>query len=129
VKFADALARYEKADENLRRVIEATEKPYSNVGIALLRLVGAIAGAMGDGPRSVRAFVQAAERDPDDDDLVAEAEAAVTLNPEPALVGGSRPSVAPPAQGWGRAPIRSRSRGRACWWPAARSPSAPAAPR
>ena len=85
-KFAEALARDEGAVESLKRVVEACDKPFSNVGVALLRLVGVIAGAMGDGPRSVRAFVQAAERDPDDDDLVAEADAAVTAHPEPALV-------------------------------------------
>ncbi|HSO33780.1 MAG TPA: hypothetical protein VLT33_14705, partial [Labilithrix sp.] len=85
-KFAEALARVEGSAESLARVVEACDKPFSNVGVALLRLVGSVAARLGDGPRSVRAFVQAAERDPDDDDLVAEADAAVTLNPEPALV-------------------------------------------
>ena len=85
-KFASALARTEGATESLSRVIAAYDKPFSNVGVALLRLVGAVAGAMGDGPRSVRAYVQAAEKDPDDDDLVAEADAAVTAHPEPAFV-------------------------------------------
>ena len=68
----DALARADGADESLARVVAACEKPYSNVGVALLRLVGAVASAMGDGPRSVRAFVQAAEKDPDDDETVAQ---------------------------------------------------------
>ena len=56
------------------------------MGVALLRLVGSVASAMGDGPRSVRAFVQAAEKDPDDDETVAQADAAVTAHPEPAFV-------------------------------------------
>ncbi len=85
-KLSDALARADGAAESLARVVAACDKPFSNVGVALLRLVGSVAAKLGDGPRSVRAFVQAAERDPDDDDLVAEADAAVTANPEPALV-------------------------------------------
>ncbi|MDB5212507.1 MAG: Exonuclease SbcC [Myxococcaceae bacterium] len=85
-KFADALARAEGASESLGRVVAACEKPYSNVGVALLRLVGSVAAAMGDGPRSVRAFVQAAEKDPDDDETIAQADAAVTAHPEPAFV-------------------------------------------
>jgi len=83
--FAEALARSENATASLAGLVAAIEKPYSNVGVALLRLVGAVAAAMGDGPRSVRAFVQAAEREPDDDVIVAEADAAVTLHPDPAL--------------------------------------------
>ena len=83
--FSEALARAENATASLAGVVSAIEKPYSNVGVALLRLVGAVAAAMGDGPRSVRAFVQAAEREPDDDVIVAEADAAVTLHPDPAL--------------------------------------------
>ena len=85
-KFAGVLARADGASESLTRVVAACDKPFSNVGVALLRLVGGVAAAMGDGPRSVRAFVQAAEKDPDDDDLVAEADAAVTAHPEPAFV-------------------------------------------
>ena len=59
-----ARARARTPTESLGRVVAACEKPYSNVGVALLRLVGCVASAMGDGPRSVRAFVQAAEKDP-----------------------------------------------------------------
>ncbi|MBX3185405.1 MAG: hypothetical protein KF819_00255 [Labilithrix sp.] len=86
VKHADALSRADAASESLGRVVAACDKPYANVGVAMLRLVGALAAAMGDGPRSVRAFVTAAEREPDDDDIVAEADAAVTAHPEPALL-------------------------------------------
>ena len=85
-RFADALARADNASESLARVVAACEKPYSNVGVALLRLVGSVAASLGDGPRSVRAFVQAAEKDPDDDETVAQADAAVTAHPEPAFV-------------------------------------------
>jgi tetratricopeptide (TPR) repeat protein len=85
-RFADALARAEGAKESLARVVAACEKPYSNVGVALLRLVGSVASSMGDGPRSVRAFVQAAEKDPDDDETIVQADAAVTAHPEPAFV-------------------------------------------
>ncbi|MBS2012797.1 MAG: hypothetical protein JST00_07925 [Deltaproteobacteria bacterium] len=83
--FAEALARAENASASLAAVVTAIEKPYSNVGVALLRLVGAVAAAMGDGPRSVRAFVQAAEREPDDDVIVTEADTAMSRHPDPAL--------------------------------------------
>ena len=85
-KFSDALARAQGAAESLQRVVAAVEKPFSNVGVALLRLIGAVAAAMGDGPRSVRAFVQAAEKDPDDDETVALADQAVSSHPDPAFV-------------------------------------------
>ena len=82
-KFAEPLARAEIATESLARVVAACEKPFSNVGVALLRLVGAVASAMGDGPRSVRAFVQAAEKDPDDDETVVKADSAIVAHPDP----------------------------------------------
>jgi hypothetical protein len=85
-KSADALARSPDAVESLARVVATCEKPFSNVGVAMLRLIGTIAAAMGDGPRSARAFVQAAEKDPDDDETIVRADAAVTANPEPAMV-------------------------------------------
>lgn len=85
-KFAEPLARAPGAAESLGRVVAACEKPFSNVGVAMLRLVGAVAAAMGDGPRSVRAFVQAAEKDPDDDETVVQADAAVTAYPDPVFV-------------------------------------------
>jgi len=84
--FADRLARDKGAGESLGRIIAACDKPFANVGVALLRLVGSVAAAMGDGPRSVRAYVQAAEKEPDDDELVAEVDAAVSANPDPGLI-------------------------------------------
>lgn len=84
-KFAGRLAAAPGAAESLERVVAACDKPYSNVGVAMLRLVGEIAAAMGNGPRSARAFVQAAEKDSDDDETVARADAALLAFPDPLL--------------------------------------------
>lgn len=85
-KFAEQLARAPGAAESLARVVAACDKPFSNVGVAMLRLVGAVAAAMGDAARSARAFLQAAEKDPDDDETVVQADAAVTALADPAFV-------------------------------------------
>jgi cellulose synthase operon protein C len=85
-KFASSLARAPGAAESLDRVVAACDKPFSNVGVAMLRLVATIAAAMGEGLRSAAAIVQAAEKEPDDDETVVQADAAVTAHPEPALV-------------------------------------------
>jgi len=84
--FAESLARAEGAQEHLASVVAACEKPYANVGIALLRLVGAIAAALGDSERSVRAYVRAAEKEPDDDLVVVEADAAIAKHADPGFV-------------------------------------------
>lgn len=61
------------------------EQPYANVGVALLRLVGAVALALGDGARAAKALVMAVEKDGDDDDAVAEADEALRTFEDHAL--------------------------------------------
>ena len=53
------------------------KKPHANVGIAVLRLLTAMAAALGDEPLRARASVAAAVREADDDELVVDADAAV----------------------------------------------------
>ncbi|AKV02976.1 Exonuclease SbcC [Labilithrix luteola] len=86
VKHAGHLARAENAAEALARVMASCEKPYANVGHALLRLLGSIAHGLGDSARRARALVGAAEKDQDDDMIVAEADEAVTAHGDQALI-------------------------------------------
>lgn len=86
IPFAQAFARADDAEKALARVMAAVEKPYSNVGHALMRLVGAIAHAAGDAAKRARALVMAAEKEQDDDEIVAEADAAVSVHPDRGLL-------------------------------------------
>jgi tetratricopeptide (TPR) repeat protein/type II secretory pathway pseudopilin PulG len=83
---APALGRAAGAAQALERLVAEVEKPYSNVGHALLRLAGAIAKEVGDGAKRAKLLVRAAEKEPDDDAIVAEADEAVTAHPDAALV-------------------------------------------
>lgn len=101
-KYAGVLARAEGASENVARLVEACDKPYANVGVALLRLTAAVARALGDSAATLRALMRAVERDEDgEDDLFVEVDAALRLHPDPQLaerfskkVGGLRLSRA-----------------------------------
>lgn len=73
------------AAESLTRVIGEIEKPYSNVGHALLRLVGAIAKEVGDTAKRAKLLLRAAEKEPDDDAIVVEADDAVSVYGDAAL--------------------------------------------
>lgn len=77
---APALARAEGAQSGLDKLFTEIEKPYSNVGHALLRLAGAIAHNLGDAPKRARALVRAAEKESDDDEIVVEADAALAAH-------------------------------------------------
>lgn len=77
VPYAAALAAHASAKEQTSGLLEASMRPYANVGPHLFRLVSAIARHLGDGPMSARALVFAAEKEPDDPALVAEADEAV----------------------------------------------------
>jgi hypothetical protein len=81
-KFAAAVG----ASDALGRVMAEVEKPYSNVGHALLRLAGAIAKELGDPQRQAKALVRAAEKEPDDDRIVVEADEAVVASADESLL-------------------------------------------
>lgn len=83
---AHELAHAEGAGEALSRAMASIDKPYANIGHALLRLVGAISKAAGDQPKRARAFVLAALKESDDDELVAEADEAMSVHPDQALL-------------------------------------------
>lgn len=84
--FANAFAAAPGAAEGLSRIMAEVEKPYSNVGHALLRLAGAIARELGDHERRAKAFVRAAEKEPDDDPIVVEADDAIVAARDPELL-------------------------------------------
>lgn len=86
VPLGAAFAAASGAAEALQRVMAEVEKPYSNVGHALLRLVGAIAKALGDHPKQAKVLVRAAEKESDDDQIVVEADEAIAAAKDPALL-------------------------------------------
>ncbi|OJY26921.1 MAG: hypothetical protein BGO98_44165 [Myxococcales bacterium 68-20] len=86
VAHAPALAGTAGAAEALVRVMAEVEKPYSNVGHALLRLVGAIADRLGDKEKRAKVLLRAAEKESDDDGLVVEADEAVSQHGDPLLM-------------------------------------------
>jgi tetratricopeptide (TPR) repeat protein len=79
---APVLARTEDAGARVAALVDAAEKPHANVGIPVLRLLGAIGTALHDDRIRARAAVLAASREPDEDALVVEADAAVRAVPE-----------------------------------------------
>lgn len=83
---APAFAGTAGAAEALQRVTAEVEKPYSNVGHALLRLVGAIAGELGDTEKRAKALVRAAEKESDDDAIVVLADEAASKHGDPILL-------------------------------------------
>ncbi|HEY8074797.1 MAG TPA: tetratricopeptide repeat protein, partial [Labilithrix sp.] len=80
------LARAKEAEDTLVRIWQGIEKPYANIGHSLLRLVGAVADARGDQSKRAKALVMAAEKEPEDDELVAEADDAVAKSLDTALL-------------------------------------------
>lgn len=85
VPHAATFARAQGAAAASDRVMAQIDKPYANVGHALLRLVGAIARAMNDGARRAKVLARAAEKESDDDALVVEADEAVFAHDDAAL--------------------------------------------
>ncbi len=86
VPYARAFAATAGANEAIARVVAEVEKPYSNVGHALLRLVAAIAGEIGDTEMRAKALVRAVEKEPDDEALVVLADEAASTLADPLLL-------------------------------------------
>lgn len=79
---ASVLASAEDAGARVATLVDAAEKPHANVGIPVLRLLGAIGAALQDDRVRARAAILAASREPEEDPLVVEADAAVRAVPE-----------------------------------------------
>ncbi|WP_170229272.1 hypothetical protein [Polyangium fumosum] len=79
----------------LESLLLAVAKPYASVGVALLRLGGKLAHAIGDPLVTGTLFVQAARRAPDDELLVSDADAAVFASGDAALARDLDAAVAP----------------------------------
>ena len=77
VSYVPLMASAPDASQCLARCFTIVDKPYANVGIAALRLLSTLARQLGDESNSTRAIVQAAEKEPDDDVLVSQADEAV----------------------------------------------------
>jgi tetratricopeptide (TPR) repeat protein len=82
---APRLALAEHALAMVERSLTTAESPYSNFGVASLGLLGAIAKTRGDTRASVRAYVLAAEKAPEDAALVRDAELGTSLLQDPIL--------------------------------------------
>ncbi|MDC0741148.1 tetratricopeptide repeat protein [Polyangium mundeleinium] len=82
----------------LESLLLAVAKPYASVGVALLRLGGKLAHALGDPLITGTLFVQAARRDPEDELLVSDADAAVFASGDAALARDLDAAVAPDAR-------------------------------
>ncbi len=80
------LARSDAAPESLRRAMDAAQKPYANVGVPALKMLSALAGALGDIPIRTKALVMAVEKDNDDERLVYEADEALSTCRDPELL-------------------------------------------
>jgi tetratricopeptide (TPR) repeat protein len=82
VASGPALATAERARERTAALLERAESPHENVGIGALRLIAALATAVGDPGLEARTAVAKALREPDDDANVIEADAAARAAPE-----------------------------------------------
>ncbi len=69
------------ARDRTAALLASAETAHANIGIAALRLLASIATAVGDGELTARTSIAAALRDPDDDVVVIEADAAVRSVP------------------------------------------------
>lgn len=85
VPHGSALAAGARGDAGLSEVVAELDKPYANVGGALLRLVGAVAESAGDAELRAKVLVRAATLAPEDDAVVASAEEAIAVHPDPTL--------------------------------------------
>jgi hypothetical protein len=70
------------ARERTATLLASAETAHANIGIPALRLLASIAAAVGDGGLRARTVIAAAVREPDDDALVIEADAAARGAPE-----------------------------------------------
>jgi cellulose synthase operon protein C len=76
------LAASPKARETLISLLSSAEAAHSNAGVPALRVLSGIASALGDEALLARAVVATAWRDPEDDLLVIDADAAARAFPE-----------------------------------------------
>ncbi len=76
VPHAGALAKGPDVRSVITAGVALLEKPFSNVGVPALRLLGALADAAGDAEAAGRMRMAAAERESDDDELVRAADLA-----------------------------------------------------
>jgi hypothetical protein len=74
---ATALGQPQTAHGRVAAMLAMADQPHANVGVSALRLLAAIAGAVGDVTLRARACVAAALRAPHDDALIVEADDAV----------------------------------------------------
>ncbi len=81
VRWASTLALATDARDRMAKLLDAADSPHANVGVAVLRLLAAVAAGVGDDGLRARASVAAALREPEDDPLVIEADAAVRRVP------------------------------------------------
>jgi tetratricopeptide (TPR) repeat protein len=79
--WGQTIAGARDARERTAALLAMTETPHANVGIAALRLLAAIASSVGDADLKARTSVAAALREPEDDGLVIEADAAARAVP------------------------------------------------
>ncbi|MDC3956192.1 hypothetical protein [Polyangium jinanense] len=79
----------------LESLLQAVAKPYASVGVALLRLGGKLAHALGDPLVTGTLLVQAARRAPEDELLVSDADAAVFASGDAALARDLDTAVPP----------------------------------
>jgi tetratricopeptide (TPR) repeat protein len=83
-RHAAKLATAESAETLLAQFRAMTLQPYSNVGLAALKLLAAVAAARADRAAQIVFTVLAAERDPDDDVLVRDADVLARADDNPA---------------------------------------------
>ena len=76
------LAAAPKARETLAALLSSAEAAHSNAGVPALRVLSAIASALGDEALLAHAVVATARRDPEDDLLVIDGDAAARAFPE-----------------------------------------------
>jgi tetratricopeptide (TPR) repeat protein len=81
VARAPSLALARDARARVAKLLDAVEQPHANAGVPALRLLGAVGAALGDESLRGRAAVAAALREPDQNSLVIEADAAVRRVP------------------------------------------------
>jgi tetratricopeptide (TPR) repeat protein len=77
-----ALATAEDAPARTAALMTNAESPHANVGTPALRLLTAIAAAVGDGMLRARAAIACALREPEEDAVVLEADSALRVVPE-----------------------------------------------
>jgi tetratricopeptide (TPR) repeat protein len=82
VERSAALALAPDAGQRVAAMLSAAEKPHANVGVPLLRLLVGVSAALGDASARARALVSAAVREPEDDVLLIEADAASRADAE-----------------------------------------------